>query len=301
MKILCITGWCRNGSTVLGNVLNEVPGFFHVGELHFLWKNAAGLGANSLCGCGRHLTDCPVWAPIAAGTDATEVIRRQRAFVRTRHTWRVLRRGVTSADMRVHADLLATTLHAAAEATGASVVVDTSKIPGESALLPHLDGIEPYYVHLVRHPAAVALSWQREKDYVWAMSAARSTAYWDGFNLAAHALCRRIPDRSTFLRYEDIAADPAGAVDDLLDLVGADTAANPVRGRTVEMHTNHTVTGNPDRFRTGPVEIRPADYPWRTELSPAAKAAAFGIGLPFAARYGYLGTRRREARSAARA
>ena len=36
-----------------GNVLNEVPGFFHVGELHFLWKNAAGRGANNRCGCGR--------------------------------------------------------------------------------------------------------------------------------------------------------------------------------------------------------------------------------------------------------
>ena len=44
LTILCITGWCRNGSTILGNVLNEVPGFFHVGEIHCLWKNSAGLG-----------------------------------------------------------------------------------------------------------------------------------------------------------------------------------------------------------------------------------------------------------------
>ena len=42
LEVLCITGWCRNGSTILGNILNEAPGFFHVGELHFLWKNAAG-------------------------------------------------------------------------------------------------------------------------------------------------------------------------------------------------------------------------------------------------------------------
>ncbi len=64
LKILCITGWCRNGSTIIGNILNEVPGFCHVGELHFLWKNAAGKGANSSCGCGKDLTQCAVWSEI---------------------------------------------------------------------------------------------------------------------------------------------------------------------------------------------------------------------------------------------
>jgi hypothetical protein len=39
VKVLSINGWCRNGSTIIGNLLNEVDGFFHVGELHFLWKN----------------------------------------------------------------------------------------------------------------------------------------------------------------------------------------------------------------------------------------------------------------------
>ena len=58
LTILCITGWCRNGSTIIGNVLNEVPGVFHVGELHFLWKNSVGRGANSSCGCGLNLAKC---------------------------------------------------------------------------------------------------------------------------------------------------------------------------------------------------------------------------------------------------
>src|SRR3954463_2630247 len=88
LTVLCITGWCRNGSTIMGNVLNEVPGFFHVGELHFLWKNAAGLGANNLCGCGRRLTHCPIWSRIlpvgrpsglSAEAHAAMVIARQRA------------------------------------------------------------------------------------------------------------------------------------------------------------------------------------------------------------------------------
>src|SRR3954463_2524075 len=92
LTVLCITGWCRNGSTILGNVLNEVPGFFHVGELHFLWKNSAGRGVNNLCGCGATLPECPVWSEIlsigrtdgvSAEEHAANVIRRQQAVVRT--------------------------------------------------------------------------------------------------------------------------------------------------------------------------------------------------------------------------
>jgi hypothetical protein len=39
VAVLYVTGWCRSGNTVLGNVLAEMPGVFHVGELRFLWRN----------------------------------------------------------------------------------------------------------------------------------------------------------------------------------------------------------------------------------------------------------------------
>lgn len=141
IKILCITGWCRNGSTIIGNILNEIPGFMHVGELHFLWKNSAGLGANKWCGCGAALTDCPFWvailalgrpAGLTAEEYAGEVIRRQLACVRTRHTWRVLRRGLDRDEIREHARLMTRTYHAIAERSGASVIVNTTKFPGEA-------------------------------------------------------------------------------------------------------------------------------------------------------------------------
>ncbi|HEY6175374.1 MAG TPA: hypothetical protein VIX73_13045, partial [Kofleriaceae bacterium] len=64
VKVLSINGWCRNGSTIIGNLLNEVDGFFHVGELHFLWKNAYGDGSNTRCGCGLDLVRCPIWSRV---------------------------------------------------------------------------------------------------------------------------------------------------------------------------------------------------------------------------------------------
>jgi hypothetical protein len=297
LKILCITGWCRNGSTIIGNVLNEIPGFFHVGEIHFLWKNSAGDGANNLCGCRKPLTECELWSEVLAtgrppGVSPAEhvatVRRRQLAHVRTRHTWRVLNRGLHCDGIRAHADLMATTYHAAARLAGANVIVDTNKIPGESTLLPHLDGVEPYFVHLVRDPRAVAGSWSDWKQYAYPMSASRTTAYWHGFNTASQAILRRYPDRSMFLRYEDFIADPSAGIDRLLSLCGADLAANPLAGgRRIELHTNHTVTGNPDRFETGETVIRDRDESWRNRLSAPARLGAVTMSWPQFRRYGY--------------
>lgn len=296
LKILCITGWCRNGSTIIGNVLGEVPGVFHVGELHFLWKNAAGEGANNRCGCGSELTSCPLWsqilplgrpADLSAQDWADAVVRRQRACVRTRHTWRVLGRGLHNDQIREHAALMSQTYHAIAERTGARLIVDTTKIPGEAALLSHLGAVTPYYVHLVRDPRAVAQSWSQEKDYCYIMPAGQSTAYWHGFNTASRAIVRRYPDRSLFLRYEDFTTDPAGTIEALLRLCGADPAANPVQGRTIELHTNHTVTGNPDRFLAGSTLIRDTDDSWQAGLSTSAKLAVLALSWPQFRGYGY--------------
>jgi len=295
-KILSITGCCRNGSTIIGNLRGEFAGVFHVGELHFLWKNAAGKGANSRCGCGSELARCPVWAQIlpvgrppgtAADDWADMVIRRQRACVRTRHTWRVLRDGLRGDGIRDYAALMTRIHHAIADLAGARMIVETTKIPGETALLPRLGRVSPYYVHLVRDPRAVAQSWSRPKDYCYVMSPAKSTAYWHGFNTAAQAITRRYPRQSLFLRYEDFIANPAGTVDALLQFCGIDLAANPVRDRVVELHTNHTVTGNPDRFLTGPTVIRDRDDSWRAGLPGSAKLTVLALSWPQLPRYGY--------------
>jgi hypothetical protein len=300
LSVIYISGWLRSGSTVLGNVLAEVPGFFHAGELHFLWKNAAGLGANRLCGCGLPLTGCPLWSVIlpagrpAGMTEAAHarlVLRQQRASVRTRHTWRVLRRGAADPVTRSQAALMTAVYHAIAEQTGARVIVDSSKMAAEAALLPHLDGVRPCFVHLVRDPRAIAQSYRAPKQYVEAMPAGQSTAYWHGFNRAAEAVSRRYPDRSAFLRYEEFIADPQAAVGGLLERFGTDPAVVPVHGRTVELHPNHTVTGNPDRFRSGVTVIKDDDSAWRSRLPAGARLTARTLAWPLFERYGYHRTR----------
>ncbi|WP_163996211.1 sulfotransferase [Pyxidicoccus caerfyrddinensis] len=296
LTVLYVTGWCRSGSTIIGNVLNEVPGCFHTGELSFLWKNAHGNGSNTLCGCGAQLVECALWSKVlqqgvAPGETprehAARVVRRQQDTVRTRHTLRVLRQDSPSPALREHADLLAKTYRTISDATGASVIVDSGKFPSEAALLPHVEGIRPYYLHLVRDPRAVAHSWTKTKQYVVPMSAARSTAYWLGFNVGSELVTRRYPERSLFLRYEDFISEPAATVDSLLSLIGVERSKNPVHVRTVNLGKNHTVTGNPDRFLSGPTLLRAGDDTWRKELSTRAKAVASALAWPLMGRYRY--------------
>ena len=61
-KVLYIARFGRSGSTILGNVLGEVEGFFHGGELRSIWEH--GLILNKVCGCGVPFRECEMWRPV---------------------------------------------------------------------------------------------------------------------------------------------------------------------------------------------------------------------------------------------
>ncbi|WP_034489074.1 sulfotransferase [Actinomadura oligospora] len=302
MKVLYITGWCRSGSTVLGNVLAEVPGVVHVGELRFLWLNGVlGSGSNARCGCGLNHRECPVWSRVLEAVrpdgrtldqHAADVVAWQEAH-RTRHTWRTLRNAPPPGHTppgRTPRDgwpaTLAATYEAIAEVCGAHTVVDSSKYASDAALLSGLPGIEASYVHLIRDPRAVAWSWMQPKEYTGRRSALNSTLHWTGFNLAAEAVGRTHRADALHLRYEDLVRSPAGAVADILKLMGY-SGPNPVAADgTVELGGNHTVTGNPNRFGRGRTLIR-EDRRWHTDLPRPQRAATTLLALPLLRRYGY--------------
>jgi hypothetical protein len=298
--VLYISGWCRNGSTLIGNLLNEIDGYFHTGELHYLWRNALGAGTNQVCGCGAALTDCSVWSEVladgagaptaAAAADwrdhAHQVVSRQRA-VRTRHTWSILNAPELPPERAAYARDLARAYRAAASALGARVIVDGGKYPSEAALLRRSGELDVKLLHLVRDPRAIANSWARDKDYISRMSAARSTAYWVGFNFATEAVARRYGADAMFLRYEDFIAAPEETLDAVVRHLGDGAAGNPVSGRDAVLRGNHTVSGNPDRRHVGPVEITSSDTAKIRSMPRLRRAAAAGIAAPRFHRYGY--------------
>ena len=288
MRVVYLTGWCRSGSTLIGNLLNELPGVVHVGELHYLWRNGVlAAGTNTTCGCGAPIADCPLWSAVLrkAGGDAAAAVADQR-FLRTRHAHRRLtERTPPPGAVRARGRLVGLYEAIAAE-TGASVVVDSSKYPAEPAALSRVDGLDLRVLHVVRDPRATAHSWRRAKDYSPAMGAARSTAYWTGFGWASDRMAPALGERWRRLRYEDFVAAPRSHLADLLAWAGIDGEPPVDAAGTATLGGNHTVTGNPDRLRRGPVEIRDGEA-WRRELPARDRLLATALAAPLLRRYGY--------------
>ena len=50
----------------------------------------------------------------------------------------------------------------------------------------------------------------------------------------------------------------------------------------------HSIAGNPDRLRAGPVEVR-LDDGWKREMMPVDRRLVTALTWPLLSRYGYLG------------
>lgn len=295
-RVLYITGWMRSGSTMLGNVLGELPGVLHIGELHYLWRNGVlGAGTNSTCGCGADLTECSIWSAVlddngTAHPDAARrMVTQQKTFLRTRFTRRRLaewRRGRVAPEVEEATARTAAIYRTLADHGAKRLIVDGSKYPAEAAALLGREDLDVRVLHMVRDPRATAFSYKRAKDYIDPMSPERSSGYWTAFNVASELLGRAAPNRYLRVRHEDLCANPRATLATVLRFAGLDDEPPVDDAGRVSLRENHTVTGNPDRLAKGDTVIR-ADERWRTGLSSREIAAATATALPMLARYGY--------------
>jgi hypothetical protein len=303
VKVLYVVGLGRSGSTILSNSLGQIPGFFSGGELNFIWRH--NVLENRLCGCGRPFRECPVWTRVMDqafggmdGVDPRAMMRLQNLGTRTRHIPMMLTRGGRrSLAQRLEKLLIAygRLYEAIGAITGSRVIVDSSKEPAHGFAMSMVPGVDFYALHLLRDPRAAAYSWSKKKpqpdtdarDFMVRFSPAKSSALWDSWNASAEALWRRVPDRYLRLRYEDFVADPRECFEKILALVGEPDAGPPLVGeREVKLGVSHTVSGNPNRFETGAVELR-TDREWTSRMKPRDKALVTVLTLPLLKHYGY--------------
>ena len=305
MKVLYIIGWGRSGSTLLDNLLGGIDGFFSGGEIRNLWKE--GLIERRVCGCGRSVDECPVWSGVLerVGTRLSrrlgprEIMEHEHGGARTRHTWSILRQvrnNELNGRAAAYREIIREVYLATFEVTGARVLVDSSKVPAQAALLASMSDLEAHYLHLVRDPRASAYSWKRHKarkdldesEEMPRFGLVKNGLSWLEFNLGAEAIQRSSGVRSfTLLRYEDFIAKPRAAVGRIVEAIGESPRELPISDdRTAHLTGNHAVSGNPSRFTTGEVEIK-SDDEWRWKQAKVDRLVTTSLVLPLLRRYGY--------------
>lgn len=308
--MLFIGGVGRSGSTLLDRVLGQTPGVCSVGELVFLWER--GLGANQRCGCGEAFRSCPFWTAVGerafGGWDRVDVeamLALKARVDRTRYVPLLLAPWLSrayAARRRRWTDVLARVYGAIAEVDGAEVIVDSSKHVSTAALLRFVPGFDARIVQLVRDPHGVAWSWAKKverpdategRSLMARVGPARISLRWQAQNLLL-AVVRRRGDRGrspgiAALRYEDVVERPVEATRGLLAAAGLPPAQDLPQftdERTVALGVDHTVAGNPLRFRTGSVRIRP-DTEWRERMPRARRVLVSVLAFPTSVGYGY--------------
>ena len=295
MKVLYILGSARCGSTIISNVLGEAPGTFSAGEIRLAWDRML---RGRMCGCGDPIATCDVWSrALATAADGQptpapeDVVGWQRQAVKLRHTWSVIRAakgGRPSDPLRRYVNAMGSVIDRLEESQEVDLIVDASLRPSNGAALGLIDGVEPYYLHLIRDPRGVVASMTRPKEGpdggLGVKTLRQSIAHWTATNVASDAVRRAFPERSLAVRYEDLMREPVSWLRRLHAFVGI--AAEPAVSAEgeVRLHANHNVAGNPNRFQSGVVTLRP-DEGWKSVLSDRESRIVVAACAPVAMRY----------------
>ncbi|MFC4561956.1 sulfotransferase [Nocardiopsis mangrovi] len=309
-RLLFVGGIGRSGSTLIERLLGELPGVCSVGEVVHMWRRA--LVDDEPCGCGVPFRACGFWGEVGEAAfggwdrlDPHAVLALKDGVDRTRFVPPLLgpRPPAALADRLDRYTGLYDRLYTAiARVSGCRVVVDASKHASLAVCLRHRYGPRLRLLHVVRDPRAVAYAWGKRvprpdatatspEQEMARYSPARAAVQWTAQNAVLAALHRTGTDTCR-VRYEDFAADPEAAFRGIARFAGVEGVADD-RGRgpigpggAVHLSPTHTVSGNPMRFATGPVRVRP-DTAWQAGLARGDRAVVSAITLPTRWRFGY--------------
>jgi len=296
-KVLFIGGYGRSGSTLLDRVLGHCSDrFFSGGELRHIWKE--GYGENRVCGCGQPFASCEFWSAVsesAFGTPRLDPEPVLQLKQRVDRWWKIPRLAMSHRGSRLEVHLTRYQDHlrrlygAIADQSGADVIIDSTKDPSHGYVLSSMPDIDLRVVHLVRDSRAVAYSWQRKKFNPGSgvdmnrYSLIKTGLEWGAINALIGGLRRR-SSGYTMVRYEDLVADPGTQLTRILDMMDEEGTL-PYEG-LVHLRNDHTVAGNPIRFKRGETKLR-LDDEWRTSMSLFGKIVMTSLTLPGLASYGF--------------
>jgi hypothetical protein len=308
IRLIYIAGSGRSGSTLLEQLLAQLPGFVAVGELRHLWR---GDYQTTLCGCGQPFAACPFWQPLLTAVlaengviDFQSMLSLRNRVDRIRYLPFILtgwRLATYDRDYRRYVDILKAIYRQIAQQAENVYIVDSSKDISTLYLLARQPDIDLTVVHLVRDSRAVAYSWQRirHQPQVTERTAYMPTytapyAAWDWLyrNLLTEwgrplyaSYCR--------LRYEDLVQNPAVMMGQLAtQLATAAGLTRPnlhfIEQELVQLDRSvHSAWGNPMRFQNGRLTLK-LDSAWQHKMSRRDKNIVTALTWPLLRRYDYI-------------
>ena len=300
----------RSGSTLLERLLGELDGVCPAGEVVHLWRR--GVREDERCGCGEPFSVCPFWQQVGkaafAGWDKVDVDRVARLHASVDRS-RFMPLLSTAASRRAffpgleeYTAYYARTYGAIAEVSNSDVVIDSSKHASLAYCLRSCPDLDLRVVHVIRDSRAVAYSWSRivprpettTETHIATYSAASAAIRWNLQNSALQLLSHLGPP-TLQVRYEDLVRDPAAKLREIADFAGLPESTGlgflDTDGRGnwwADLGVTHTASGNPMRFASGRIPIRPDDE-WRTAMLASKRRTVTAITLPLLGRYGYVG------------
>ena len=259
VKTLYIGGAGRSGSTLLEMILGNVPGFFSVGEVRFFWQYI--LRDDIMCGCGEMLRQCPFWKDVTSRLAANHIDFERLAILnhklnRTRNLPRITRTSFIGAANQWRELVSATKLlyQEIENATGNLILVDSSKVPSQFAILRQAQSVDLRLLHLVRDGRAVAYSWNKRQKAELAIkgggammprhSMFRSMLTWSFENSMTLMMSHHAS--SSVLRYEDFVQNPYEQIALVLgDLGFSGIDISFLENSEFQLQPTHSVGGNP--------------------------------------------------------
>lgn len=303
LKIVFIGGSGRSGSTLLDLLLGQVDGFFSLGEMCHIWERS--FVENQLCGCGKPFKSCDFWRVVVeeafGGFDCVDgraILKLQRSVARIRHipqlTFPKLRSRRFCSSLSDYIEILERLYWAIAKISKCEVLVDSSKLPSHGFVLSEIPTIDLHVIHLVRDSRAVVHSWQKKKrrpeiywkeEYMPRYGLLKATYEWILSNWLTELLGKKA-DFYTIVWYKELSSKPRAVIKKLLDWVsvGYNRFDFFSTDNVVCLGINHTVSGNPMRFKTGDLVIRP-DLVWEKKLSPFKRYSTTLLTYPLLKRY----------------
>lgn len=307
--VIYVLGYGRSGSTLLDRLLGCIPGCLSCGEIFWLWQSI--LDDRALCSCHRAVSKCSFWETVAKqvfrgdnSSDVKDFADLFYSMVNKGNIIPLFKPGIRSRGFKRKLenvkDVVQRLYRAIMQASGARIIVDSSKLPYLGVVLSELEGVDLRMVHLVRDSRAVVYSnirkrWVSQIGYTATQNPLKTMLAWNLHNFLAERCRKRSKSFFVRVRYEDLVFQPKQVLGRLLLALGLSQGLqfdreDPLRNfrgeRVVYLGTGHILAGNAFRFVSGPVEIKP-DTAWKKELSFAYKLGTTLVTAPLLKKYQY--------------